>query len=87
MLGPVRVAANQDQHLHPGDVAVARHLDDSSGLAGVRGCGVARGPRGYTVPGDVGGGRGRIDGQSADRLGRRRVVIVARDQVPCPSDL
>lgn len=72
MLGQLRVTAfEQDQHLHPGDVAVAGHLADSSGLARLLRLGVARGKGADAVPRDVGGGRRRINGQSADRLGRR----------------
>lgn len=43
VLGPVRVATNEDQHINPGDVAVAGNHDDSTGFAGVGGCGLARG--------------------------------------------
>lgn len=66
VLGQLCVAdTNEDQHLDPGDVAIARHQYDSSGFAGIRGLGLARGKGADTVPGDVGGGRRWINGQSA----------------------
>lgn len=87
MLGPVRLATNEDQHLHSGDVAVAGNHDDSTGFAGVGGCGLARGEGSDPVSGHVGGGWRRFNGQSVDGLGQRGIVTVARDKVPCPSDL
>lgn len=71
VLGPVRIATREDQHLDPGVVAAANNRDDPAGLVGVGRRGLARFDGGHAMPGHLGGVGRRPNGQPAHRFGER----------------